>query len=176
MCGPLVCAILGPNATIKNRELWIYNILRILGYVFVGASLGMISFSLGAWLAYVAGSILLLFAILPKDLAIFSKTPLIFKNKVNSNTGCKRASFLGVLTSLLPCMSLTPAYTMAIGSGDYKFGALFMFGFGLGTLPIMLLAPSFGRTIKAVVPVKIGTFISRIFLFLAGVITIWRGI
>jgi hypothetical protein len=178
MCGPIVCAVLGPNSHFKKLDLWLYNLGRLTAYALVGLLLGSISKVIGSTIAWIVGILLILIAILPWEIPTPTLTgkfgPARFVSMLNRCPPRIRSLGLGGMTSLLPCMTLTPAYALAAGSGHPSTGALFMVAFGLGTLPIMLLAPTLSQTTVSKLPKNFGKIVARVFLLLAGSITIWR--
>lgn len=56
---------------------------------------------------------------------------------------------IGLLNGLLPCGLVYVAIAGATATGHFINGALFMFLFGLGTLPMMLSLSLFGQFIQA---------------------------
>ncbi len=192
MCGPMVCAFLGPNSRIQDRSLWYYNISRFLSYVLIGAVLGAISHTLsthlpkiGATLAVFLGVILFLLAIQQLSGKKFSAKFPFLEKIISAPTSAIRGVLirapknwrpvlLGFMTGLLPCMSLTPAFTMAAGSNSSFNGAITMAGFGLGTMPVMFLTPAMSQQLLSAIPLKVGAIVAACFLFIAGGITILR--
>jgi sulfite exporter TauE/SafE len=71
-------------------------------------------------------------------------------------------------------MTLTPALTMALGSGGALSGGVLMLGFLLGTLPMMLLSPAVAQGILDQIKGRLGEMIATGFLLVAGLITILR--
>ena len=193
MCGPLVCGVFGGSTQFKKSAIWIYNIFRVTSYVAIGALLGYVSFQLegvfsflGGGIGIAMGIILFIFAVkklFPLPLWLKSKwgqgssRPLVFLNKLNSQIPTKyQPAGLGFVTAFFPCMTLTPAYAMAAGAGDGLSGAVFMLGFGVGTLPVMLSAPLLTRLTLSASTQKVTNIISGMFLLIASFITIWHGL
>jgi hypothetical protein len=192
MCGPLVCAVLGPQAHFSNRQLWFYNIFRMVGYSTIGFFIAYLMSALvsefrflGNILSWTIGGALCVAGLATMcyrpfahkfnlSLKIFPSTPKQIVRALSRSSPSVRSASLGLVTALIPCMTLAPAYAMAAGSGNSMKGALFMFGFGLGTIPMMLFAPALTRGALDRFPKRMGTIASGLFLLLAGVITIWR--
>lgn len=89
-----------------------------------------------------------------------------------------RSLALGVMTVFLPCMTLMSAFAAAAASGRAFVGSLILFGFGLGTLPIMIAVPILSARIgkNALMPknpklMRIG---GGLILLIASVITVLR--
>ncbi len=194
MCTPLVCASLGNESHYKNISLWLYNFARIFSYTLMGLSLGAISQNIflfnasgGALLSITVGSFLCLFSLS----LLFKRAHLIgirllpqkvekllhsFSQFALSLKGWQRAGLLGLLTVFLPCASLTPALAMSLGSHSTFWGGAFMFAFGLGTLPIMVVSPALARFSLDKIPRKFLQVLSAFLLLGVGVITILRGV
>ncbi|MEO1256644.1 MAG: sulfite exporter TauE/SafE family protein, partial [Bacteroidota bacterium] len=81
---------------------------------------------------------------------------------------------LGMLNGLLPCGLVYMAAIGAIGVGHPLNGALFMFFFGLGTLPLLVSSLFFGNVMIK----RFGVNFRRWQAYLVaavGVLLIWRG-
>jgi sulfite exporter TauE/SafE len=189
MCGPLVTAVLGPRAHVKHYELWHYNFTRVFSYVVLGFILGYLSETInnffagsGKIIAVVAGSALVILGILRilgQSLPIkFTKlTGSIAKSRfLDGRSRIPQSLGLGIMTAFLPCMTLTPALMLAAGSGNGMTGAAAMLGFGLGTLPVMTIAPAAAGVMIAAVPRRLATVVANLFLILGGMVTVWRAL
>jgi uncharacterized protein len=74
---------------------------------------------------------------------------------------------IGLLNGFLPCGLVYIAVAGAIASGGYMEGALYMFVFGLGTLPIMLAVSLAGNFISLNVRKRINKLIPAFMVVLA---------
>ncbi|WP_158968894.1 sulfite exporter TauE/SafE family protein [Paraglaciecola sp. L3A3] len=75
----------------------------------------------------------------------------------------------GIIWGWLPCGLIYSSLTWSLASGSAINGALLMFGFGLGTLPIMvLMALGFAKTQKMVQHPKVKLIIGLLLLVFAG--------
>jgi sulfite exporter TauE/SafE len=142
-------------------KLWgglVYNLGRISTYGVLGFILGLLGkgFSLAGFqqsLSIFLGVFILIVILFPKyiqlqknkssllaqlQLWVRQKMGLLFKN--NST---KALYGIGLLNGLLPCGLVYAGLAGAIGTGQGWIGALYMISFGLGTLPIMILASQF---------------------------------
>lgn len=92
-------------------------------------------------------------AVLPKPWTRLQRS--LFKKVFNApRLGDKsRAFFSGVLTGFLPCGWLYTFAILAGASGSAVRGALILGAFWLGTLPMMLLAPSLAQ--KVIEPLRL---------------------
>lgn len=191
MCAPLVYATLGQHSSIKRSGIWLYNFGRMLSYVGLGAILGALSATItgitsnvGKGIALALSIFLMVWALLHMfNRLSFAQNllPNRLKNISSRLTGRLmqlepryRALGLGAVTVLLPCMTLTPALANAAATGSSVQGALLMFAFFLGTVPVMLFAPAVPNALLRIVPVRFAQPLSAVFLFLTGLITFLR--
>jgi sulfite exporter TauE/SafE len=189
MCSPLVCAVIGNQCRPDRPGIWLYNFGRIISYVGAGALLGslgagftFLNGSFSRYFSVIAGMIIILMAIRPW-IKISANGPAVrptarFPDRLSKFIATKpvqlRSWLLGIGTVILPCMTLTPALTMALGSGGALSGGVLMLGFLLGTLPMMLLSPAVAQGILDQIKGRLGEMIATGFLLVAGLITILR--
>ncbi|MBU0696760.1 MAG: sulfite exporter TauE/SafE family protein [Bacteroidetes bacterium] len=174
MCGPLAFAIQD-----KSKTKWAmifqklaYNLGRALTYAFLGLLIGLIGKQL--WLAGLQQSISILSGViiilitLPRLLPLLNihlpyRNPL--QNTINKLIGKailhKSGHFMiGILNGFLPCGFVYLALATAVSTSSVLQSSLFMFFFGLGTIPLMLTAmlginfakPAFRRQINRFLP------------------------
>ncbi|MDO8998671.1 MAG: sulfite exporter TauE/SafE family protein [Bacteroidota bacterium] len=165
MCGPIALAL--PVHTYKPFKKYIgiisYNLGRAITYSILGAMFGLLgqSFYLGGFqqnLSIVLGIVMLL-------IILFSYTPLKSKikfqflnhslnslkntlGKLFNKKGIQFLFLIGLLNGLLPCGFVYIAIAGATATSNYLNGALFMFLFGMGTLPVMLSLSVIGQFIS----------------------------
>lgn len=147
MCGSCVssCQSLRPPSS-----QWIYNLSRIGMYMFVGGCIAEARAFLGPdlghkWqIAAVCGlftyGLFKLFSTWKERRSVRSQ----FQMSKESNLSCcqighkKWPILMGLLSIIMPCMTLLPALVVASFQSDFIKGAMVMFIFGLGTLPVMI--------------------------------------
>ncbi|NQX93042.1 MAG: sulfite exporter TauE/SafE family protein [Flavobacteriales bacterium] len=150
MCGPLALSLpLGEDRKKAIGSWMFYQTGRLLTYVILGvivASLGL-SLKMAGFqqsISLIIGLVLVLTVIFPR---IFKKLKLTglerayfqlrsaFMKGFNKHN---RISFLwmGALNGLLPCGLIYLAMSASLATADIQGGAVFMLGFGLGTLPL----------------------------------------
>ncbi|MFA6410954.1 MAG: sulfite exporter TauE/SafE family protein [Candidatus Buchananbacteria bacterium] len=158
MCGGLVITY-SASAAVKEKAKKInfswahlqYNLGRLISYTLVGAILGglgsffAINQTVSGILMLVVGSFMILMAV-----SLFTnykwlekvslKTPqfiakFIFKQSKSNNP--KTPLVIGLLTGLMPCGPLQAMQLYALGTGDWRRGALSLAFFALGTTPLM---------------------------------------
>lgn len=157
MCGGInLSQCIPQNGTIKEtsrfsalRPAFLYNLGRVISYTIVGFIVGAlgsaITFSNTAQggLKLVAGVFMVIMGI--NMLGIFPwlrrlnpRMPKIFANKINAEKVKSRSSFIvGMLNGLMPCGPLQAMQIYALSTGSPIAGALSMFLFSLGTVPLM---------------------------------------
>ncbi|GAB7088582.1 sulfite exporter TauE/SafE family protein [Marinifilum fragile] len=192
MCGPIALAI--PLKT----DSWLarifggvlYNLGRAITYAIMGAVFGLLGRGLvmsgfQQWVSIIMGAIMILSVI----------TPSIYKNRFNADKGVfsfvgklkmslgklfAQRSYgsllmIGLLNGLLPCGLVYFAIAGAIATGSSVSGSLFMFIFGLGTLPMLLAISLIGNMITLELRKKITKLIPYAIVFI-GVLFILRGL
>jgi hypothetical protein len=191
MCGPLVLAL--PLSHTKNLQRvtggLLYNLGRAVTYGLLGIIFGILGrglklTGLQQWVSISFGIILILTVILP---GIMNLSPVVekitrglttpLKNRMSALLRQQRVYPLfvfGLLNGLLPCGLVYAAIMGAIVSGSVVAGSIYMFLFGLGTLPLMFLLIYFSNLIK-------NKYLSRIrkvipvLIALLGILFILRG-
>lgn len=163
MCGPLALA-LPLDARMRRRvvgQMLLYNSGRVLTYATLGLIFGLLGQGLvlagvQKIVSLLAGGFMIAMAFLAwrfEQLVValpgFGALTAEVKRRMGSvlrrhTTGAPVV--LGLLNGLLPCGMVYAALAGAIATGGPWNGALFMAIFGLGTLPLMLAATSFGRS------------------------------
>ena len=192
MCGPIALAIPLKTSSWLARITGgvIYNIGRAITYATMGAIFGLLGRGLvmsgfQQWVSVIMGTIMILSVI----------TPSLYKNRFNAEKGLFsfvgkvklslgklfiQRSFgslflIGLLNGLLPCGLVYVAIAAAIATGSSAGGGLFMFIFGLGTLPMMLTISLIGNIITLELRKKITRLIPYAIVFI-GVLFVLRGL
>lgn len=163
MCGPLALALPVHKMSELNKKLSIglYNLGRMLTYTIIGILLGWFGSQFELWglqkaLSIGAGILVILFLILRyTSIRLPLKVPA-FQNKINqqigkwlqSPTSIQNYLWIGVANGLLPCGLVYVAVAGSLASGSIMSGAVFMAGFGFGTIPVMATLMVFGQWIS----------------------------
>lgn len=191
MCGPIVLALPINNTSWVSRIFggFVYNFGRAITYSILGAVFGILGegFQLAGfqrWISIIMGVIMILAIVFP---AIFKGNNKLdrflygynqrLKNRFGVLFNQKSYSSLliiGLLNGLLPCGLVYMALAGAIATGSVSGGSVFMFIFGLGTLPLLLLLSIAGNIVSA----RLKTLINKIIPFviiLIGILFILRG-
>lgn len=192
MCGPIAFAL----PVKKNTPFYrifsgvIYNSGRILTYILFGVLFGTLGQGISTastqqGISIALGIVFILSVILPKSLInkinptstigfYISKVKTAL-GKLLSSSSTPNLFFIGLLNGLLPCGLVYAAIGGSIATGKTIDGALYMFAFGLGTLPMMFTAVllsnfitiGFRNKIKKLIPV---------FVIILGCLFIIRGL
>lgn len=174
MCGPLAFAL--PKAA-QNWQIIFqklnYNLGRSLSYALLGLLMGFIGKQI--WIAgwqqnlSILSGLLIVIISLPKILPFF-RIAWQYQNPFQKNfnqlfaKALQRKSghfLIGMLNGFLPCGFVYLALATALSSDNVWQSGLFMFFFGLGTLPLMFAAmlginfakPTFRYRINQLLPV-----------------------
>jgi sulfite exporter TauE/SafE len=192
MCGPIALAL--PPGVSRNVYFiggrLLYNLGRIVTYVMLGATVG----SLGGVVAIAGmqqmlsisiGCVMLAAVFLPTFARTLSPGPGVVQNlqiRFRQRLGALLTRrtipslfLIGVMNGFLPCGFLYVALAGAATLGGTIPGAMFLAGFGAGTLPLMLVLSLLGRKIQEVARKRMAGVLP-LFMVLLGVLFILRGL
>ena len=135
----------GTLSTIKPAFL--YNLGRVISYTIFGAIVGGIGsiISFTGWMQSLIQLIASIFMIImglnmlnifPRLIKLKPRMPKIFAKKFKS-TNNNSPFFIGLLNGFMPCGPLQAMQIYAISTGSVTKGAISMFLFSLGTVPLM---------------------------------------
>ncbi|MHC1684192.1 MAG: sulfite exporter TauE/SafE family protein [Clostridiaceae bacterium] len=123
----------------------LYNLGRVVSYTIIGGIVGalgsVISLSLNfkAGLQVFAGVFMIIMGLNLSGFSLFKKINLTLPFSSCKIKNKPKAPFLvGVVNGLMPCGPLQTMQLYALGTGSALTGALSMFVFSLGTVPLML--------------------------------------
>lgn len=160
MCGGINLSVTLTTKGEAWRSSLYYNGGRVIGYTLVGGILGAIGgvFNLSAFtkgsIAILAGLLMFAMALkqlgIAKDFNLPSLLPKAFsKLPTYPRVGQYTPLLVGIANSLMPCGPLQAMQLYALATGSIWRGALGMFIFALGTVPLMysfgLSAASLGK-------------------------------
>lgn len=192
MCGPI--AFMLPvdrnNRTRRISQIFLYHFGRLLTYSLIGLIFGFLGksfylFGIQQYLSIVIGIIMIVIVLIPYktfNKYNFSKPLFNLISKVKSALGNelkKKTSdtflTIGFLNGFLPCGLVYMALFGALATGNTWQGSLYMFLFGLGTIPLMTTAIYFGNFLTG----KVRSYITKaipIIVVLMGMLFILRGL
>jgi sulfite exporter TauE/SafE len=82
---------------------------------------------------------------------------------------------LGIIWGWLPCGLVYTAVAWSLTTGNWQQGALLMFGFGLGTLPVLLVMGSTASSLRLILKRQSVRTASGIAIILLGIYTAYSG-
>lgn len=190
MCGPLALSlplnVLKPS--LRFFGVLFYNSGRVVTYSIFGVIIGAFGNSLKLtgfqqWLSILGGLIILIYLLYSK-FGMFNKTAIFssFFENIRKKLGelyfkksLSSILLIGILNGFLPCGFVYLAFAGAIATGDILGSALFMVGFGLGTIPMMWSIVIFGSNINMSMSKKIKKIYPYLMLLIACLLII-RGL
>ena len=155
MCGPIAVVSITANSSKLSKFLQ-YNLGRLVGYIIGGAMIGtlgaLVDFSTinnaSVYMAIFASIVYLGFLIFPVKSKFFGGKLSGLTSKLGKLS--KGYSWLlGLISVLLPCAVLYPAFILALSSGSTVYAMLVMSTFWLGTLPIFVIVFSSFEFLKS---------------------------
>jgi len=135
--------------TIKIVPAILYNLGRIISYTFIGAILGIVggvitpTFRLQGFIMILASIFMFIMGL--NMLGLFSplrklmpRLPIFFTNKIEEKKVGKGPFIIGFLNGFMPCGPLQMMQLYALATRSFLLGAISMFFFSLGTMPLMV--------------------------------------
>jgi uncharacterized protein len=162
MCGPIALAVSAKDSSPFLKNKIIYNLGRTLTYTFLGALIGVVGFSLALagiqqWISILMGAVILLMAFFYKrserlitQSGFFGRVNQL-KSKLGKylKRGGSTAFFTsGLLNGLLPCGMVYIALIASLALQSPIEGAMYMFFFGIGTIPMLMVIMLSGKLIS----------------------------
>lgn len=167
MCGGInlsQCAGCGDcgNTSIfyKLKSSFLYNLGRVCSYTVLGGIIGALGsvFSVSlqgkSIISVFAGVFMVLMGInmlgiLPVLRKLMPRLPQSLATKVDGGKQGKAPFIVGVLNGFIPCGPLQAMQLYALGTGSLWAGALSMFLFSLGTVPLMFAFGAFSSLLSS---------------------------
>ena len=140
MCGAInLLTVINKTGKRNYKRPILYNLGRLISYTFLGAVVGLI----GSTITInnkVSGIIILLAATIMflMALSMLGVIPLRKVKRLNGKLKTKSPFLIGLLNGLMPCGPLQAMQVYALSTGSPIKGAISMFLFCLGTIPLML--------------------------------------
>ncbi len=191
MCAPLLWAI--PENPEKRTQWWlnklIYNTGRISTYALLGLVVGLIGegVSLVGWqqdISWITGVLLILglaLSIWGKHIRAFNSVSYQFNHKIKkglsktlARKGFAAQLMFGAFNGLLPCGLVYMALIASLSMTSVPGSMAYMVLFGLGTVPMMLGAAIFKKSIQSLRDVRFNKLYPKIVLTIA-ILLIVRG-
>lgn len=190
MCGPLVMSIHKSGGAHKPNPIYqlAYHIGKILSYVLIGIIFGALGQTFNLFLSQqklsiAVGISFILFFIFSKinssslSSSLTSKILPVtrFFSQLVEGKSILKLFFTGIGNGFLPCGFVYAAAAASIATGQILDSALFMIGFGIGTIPALTSVIYFFRLL----PERAKTFFNSIYhylLVIVGILLILRGL
>jgi len=192
MCGPIAVALPVSNKSwgLKISGTLLYNLGRALTYGMMGAVFGVLGegIQLGglqSWVSITMGIIMIISVVFPvlfRNISVFDRYIYGYVDKLKQylaplfkNSSLESLFIIGLLNGLLPCGLVYVALAGAIATGGVASGALFMFVFGLGTLPMLAVVTLLGNVISG----RFKSFVNKMIpyvIVIIGALFILRGL
>jgi sulfite exporter TauE/SafE len=192
MCGP-IAFVLPVDRDSKGKMIFqttLYHVGRLLSYSIIGVLFGFIGKGLylagfQQRLSVLMGVLMILVVLVPSSIFNkynFSRPIYKFIGSVKKNLGIylnkksNKALFtIGFFNGFLPCGLVYMALIGAISTGNILSGSLYMFLFGLGTIPLMTAAIFLGNFVNLTLRNKIQKAIP-VFVIIIGLLFVLRGL
>lgn len=186
MCGPIALAVSGSGSNSFFYNKIFYNLGRSITYAVLGLIIGSIGFSLSLagvqqGFSIAMGVLILIMALSYRKADQFLTIPALsgiviwVKRQLNRflKAGGPFAFFgTGLANGLLPCGMVYMALVAALAFQSPLLGATYMFFFGVGTIPLLLMLMYSGSLISLAARQKfqkaipyLGVLIGMIFIF-----------
>lgn len=191
MCAPLLWAI--PENPEKRTQWWLnkltYNAGRISTYALLGLVVGLIGegVSLVGWqqhISWITGVLLILGLVLSiwgNRIKAFNSFSNQFNQKVKkglsrtlARKGLVAQLTFGAFNGLLPCGLVYMALIASLSMTSVSGSMIYMVLFGLGTVPMMLGAALFKKSIQSIRSIRFNKLYPKIVLTIA-ILLIVRG-
>lgn len=192
MCGP-IAFVLPVDKSSKSKlsfQTFLYHFGRLISYSIIGILFGFIGKGLylagfQQRLSILVGVLMIIIVIIPASIFNkfnFSKPLYRVIGKVKQQLGLyltkksnKSIFLIGFFNGFLPCGLVYMALIGSISTGNAISGGLYMFIFGLGTIPLMTAAILLGNFVNLTIRNKIQKAIP-IFVVIIGILFILRGL
>jgi hypothetical protein len=191
MCGPIVVALplKKHNLISKITGAILYNSGRVLTYSVIGILFGLLGRGISLagfqqWTSVLLGIAMIISVLFPfffrEKITIgslfsgFAARLIVRLKKLFTDRSFSSLLMIGILNGLLPCGLVYVAIAGAISSGTVLTGALFMMLFGIGTIPLLMLATLASDAIGQRIRSKMQRVVPY-FVFMLGVLFILRG-
>ena len=178
MCGAInLIAIIDQEKKNYKRPI-LYNLGRVISYTIIGGIVGGIG-SIFSFNDTVKGIIILIASIIMLLMALNMLGLIDFRlpyiNRLKIKNKSHNALIIGLLNGLMPCGPLQAMQMYALSTGSIIKGALSMFLFSLGTVPLMLFIGIFYNLIKGKGKIIINK-IASILILIFSIVMLNRGL
>lgn len=170
----------------KIKPSLYYNLGRLLSYTLIGGIVGglgqviSISGTFKGAISILAGLFMIIMGlnmlnVFPKLRKLNITMPSFIRQKLVSSKKNNTPFYVGFLNGLMPCGPLQTMQLYALGTGSVLVGALSMFFFALGTIPLMFILGAASTIISRDFNKKMMLF-GSILVIILGVVMFNRGL
>jgi sulfite exporter TauE/SafE/copper chaperone CopZ len=170
----------------KFKPSLLYNFGRVISYTVIGGIVGAlgsvvsISGTGKAFVSIIAGAFMVIMGLnlmnmFPSLRKFNPRMPKIFARKINKGKMNKGPLVVGMLNGLMPCGPLQAMQIYALSTGSFYAGALSMFLFSLGTVPLMFGFGAISSMLTAKFTKKMMN-VSALLVIVLGVVMVNRGL
>ncbi|MGN7989412.1 sulfite exporter TauE/SafE family protein [Pedobacter sp. 22226] len=185
MCGPIMLGMPFRKAVFFQSalQLLFYQLGRVMVYTVLGMLVGILGNSIRLFsdqktLSMLIGFLLILFTLLQFNRNYknrFTTLQLKAMNPLSKLMGKVFnlklwGLFAGMLNGIIPCGMVYLALATALNAGNVQAGAAFMFLFGLGTTPLMLMISLGGIFLKKYIRFNTSKLIPWMMLFMGALL------
>ncbi len=186
MCGPLVLAMPYGKGKRRYLNMAVYHLMRGVMYALMGLLIGLlgIGFHLAGWqspISIAAGLMVIAIGIWQMlrngKFKVNIKSQRVFKWRqkiLNQSGGLGKQALLGFLNGLLPCGLVYTALAASIAAGGMWASALFMFLFGVATIPALYIIGALPTLFPGFKQQSLQRFIPAVTI-IVGVLFVLRG-
>lgn len=187
MCGGIqlsVCLRKSEKNTVVMPSFW-YHIGRVISYTIIGGFVGALGSvfrisNMGSmFISVLAGVFMILMGL--NLLQIFPwlrrfnlHIPQGIATKVNRGKIGKGPFVIGLLNGLMPCGPLQAMQLYALGTGSAITGAMSMFFFSIGTVPLLFVVSALGTLLSSKAS-KLMLKVSGVLVMVMGILMLQRG-
>lgn len=175
----------GSHRAAMNPSLQ-YNAGRVVSYTILGGIVGTLGQVVGfdnsakGLVTIVAGAFMILMGLNLMGAGAWAgklipRPPAFLKNRFNRQGQSQRPFIVGLLNGFMPCGPLQSMQLYALGTGSFTAGALSMFAFSMGTVPLMFGMGFLSTLISRSVSQKLFR-LSAVMVLALGVIMTGRGL
>lgn len=178
MCGAInLMAIIDTKNKNYKRPI-LYNLGRVISYTIIGGIVGLIGSiftlnNIANGTVIIIAALLMLFMALNMLGIVSFKIPLTSRLNIRNNS--RNSFIIGLLNGLMPCGPLQAMQIYALSTGSFIKGALAMFLFSLGTVPLMLAVGLFYNVIKGKRKIIVNK-IASVLIFVLSIVMLNRGL
>ncbi len=191
MCGPIALALpaIRKNFFTTMLSVLSYNMGRVVSYTSLGFFAGLIGVGFynstsQKWISIVLGTVIIIWAFLPRTNPenwrwmrnnyfihwVRKKIGYLFRKRSYGSIFS-----VGLLNGLIPCGMVYISLVGAIASGTPVKGAGYMFFYGIGTIPLMVILLFSWQLVSPAVKKRL-VKLTPIFIGLVGLLLVLRGL